>query len=340
VLCALGMGILILPVPAWWAVRYCYVGRAVRAFQANPSQAGTDKLIALLEERRPTRRQGAKILQLLLQPKIVTRSAYPVGRKLTISILSPFRLRFHTSMTCRLEVLADGQESATHSSFVSLGTEPRVLVSPAVAHNCGKFGMELRFYYFLTPPSEGREPYPTNPIARFLYDLRSRIKARPRATIPLKEWYQVGFSVPVDANVVPEDKAEQVQLLSGPELDDRMRATLRPDKSFWSFRIFARCLPANVVFDCFLELPDGTRLRSSRSENQHLTGYAGRDLQVDVWPSEYPGGPSRAHDAKLVFEPDPNYAFEDATIKSIWNGRLEFPIRSTIASEPNRSEDP
>jgi hypothetical protein len=146
VLCALGMGILILPVPAWWAVRYCYVGRAVRAFQANPSQAGTDKLIALLEERRPTRRQGAKILQLLLQPKIVTRSAYPVGRKLTISILSPFRLRFHTSMTCRLEVLADGQESATHSSFVSLGTEPRVLVSPAAQLRQVRYGTQVLLF--------------------------------------------------------------------------------------------------------------------------------------------------------------------------------------------------
>jgi hypothetical protein len=40
----------------------------------------------------------------------------------------------------------------------------------------------------------------------------------------------------------------------------------------------------------------------------------------------------------FVFEADPNYAFEEPTIKSIWNGRLEFPVRTPYAPEPNAGE--
>jgi hypothetical protein len=154
------------------------------------------------------------------------------------------------------------------------------------------------------------------------------------STIPLKKWYQVGFRVPIDINVVPKAEAEQVQLLSSPELDARMRDALRADTSRGQLHIFARRLPANVVFDCFLELPDGTRIRSSWG-NRHLIGYTGRDFEVNLWPSQYSVDRSPVHDAKFVFEPDPNYGFEEPTIKSIWNRRLEFPIHFTVAPEPN-----
>jgi hypothetical protein len=332
------MGIFLLPIPAWWMVRYCYVERAVQAFRSNPSQTGADKLIDLLDKRSPTHGQAARILKLLLQPKVVARSTYPIGRRPTISTLLPFRLHFNTTMTCRAEVHAGGQDSATHSSFISLGTEPRVLVSPAVPDNYGKFSMEVRFYYFLPPPSESRQPYPTNPVAQFLYDLRARIGTHPRSTIPMKEWYQVGLSVPIDVNVVPEAEAERVQLLSSPQLDARMRDALRPDKPSaepLELHILARRLPANAVFDCFLELPDGTRIRSRWPENRHLAGYVGRDFEIRLSWEEYRVDRSRAHEAKLVFEPDPNRAFDEPTIKAIWNGRLEFPIRFTVPPEPN-----
>jgi hypothetical protein len=41
------------------------------------------------------------------------------------------------------------------------------------------------------------------------------------------------------------------------------------------------------------------------------------------------------HEVKFVFETDPNYALDEPTIKSIWNGRLEFPIQFTVPAEPN-----
>ncbi len=44
---------------------------------------------------------------------------------------------------------------------------------------------------------------------------------------------------------------------------------------------------------------------------------------------------SGTYEAKFVFEPDPNYALDEPTIKSIWNGRLEFPVPSPGVPEPN-----
>jgi hypothetical protein len=272
----------------------------------------------------------------LLQPKVVTRSAYPIGRKPTMSTLLPFYLHFNTTMTCRADVPAYGQDllAPQLSTLPYFGTRPHVWTLPVAPDNCGKFSTELRLHYSLAPPSNW-QPYPTNPLAQFLYDLRDRIRPRRRSTESEEKPYQVGFRVPVDINVVPEAEAEQVQLLSSPELDNRMKEMLRPDMRAWRLHIFARRLPANVVFGCFLVLPDGTRIRSRWPENRHLTGYAGRDFEASLWTDEYKVDRAHVREAKFVFETDPNYAFEEPTIKSIWNGRLEFPIQLAVPPEPN-----
>jgi hypothetical protein len=346
-ICALGVGVLLLPVAAWRIGRYYHVERAAQAFRSSPSQTGADKLVDLLDKRSPTQAQAARILKLLLQPKVVTRSAYPIGRKPTISTLSPFRFRFNTTMTCRMDILADGQDLQTpqFSTFTYVGTGPQVLVSPVAPDRCGKFSMELRLHYALVPPREDRRPYPTNPVGQFVYDLLDRINRRRQSTGSEERPYQVSFRVPVDINVVPETEAEQVQLLSSPELDARMKEGLRPRVSLRGFdqqplevRVFARCLPATVVFDCFLELPDGTKIRSSRPENRHLTGYAGQDFELRLWWEEYRVDRFDVPEAKLVFESDPNHAFEEPTIKAIWNGRLKFPNPFRTASDPNAGE--
>jgi hypothetical protein len=336
-ICALGMGILLLPIPAWWMVRYCYVERAVRAFQSNPSQAGADKLIYLLDKRSPTQAQAARILKLLLRPKVVTRRAYAIGRKPTISTLLPFRLRFNTTMTRRVDILADGQDflMPQSSRFNSLSTGSHVWTLPAAPDNYGKFSVELRFSYSLAAPPSWL--YPRNPVAQLLYDLLDKIRPQRQSTGFEERPYHVGFNVPVDISVVPEAEAERVQLLSSPELDNRMRDALRTDAPRWylHMHIFARRLPANMVFACHFELPDGTRVKPSWPEDQHLTGCAGREFEVNLSLGDIQVNRTGVHDAKLVFESDPNYALDEPTIKAIWNGRLEFPIHFTITSEPN-----
>jgi hypothetical protein len=318
--------------------RYCHVERTVRAFQSNRSQATADRLTHLLDQRIPTQAQAARILKLLLQPVVVTRSAYPLGRKPTIGTLLPFPLRFNTRMTCRSDIFVDGQDllAPQFSMSTNVGTGPRLWTLPAAPAQCGKVNMELMFSYSLVAPPHSR--YPTNRVAQCFYNLVGRIIPRRRSTAPKEKPYRLAFRMPVDIDVVPEAEAEQVQLLSSPELDAHMRDALRPDTSadasFSLLHIFARRLPANVVFNCFLELPDGARIRSSWG-NRHPTGYAGRDFEVYLWPSEYRVPFVRLPGAKAVFEPDPNYAFEDPTIHAIWNGRLEFPICLEPAPQSN-----
>jgi hypothetical protein len=159
-----------------------------------------------------------------------------------------------------------------------------------------------------------------------------------------------------EIGVVEEAKAEQVQLLADPELDRRMKDAVRAEvwyrapKEPGGLHVLGPCLPADVAFHCFLALPDGTRITSSRAELRRLRAYAGRDLAVILSLEDFrPDRPGTValslgdlmplrpatYDAKFVFEPDPNYALEEPTIKSIWNGRLEFPIRFTVPPEPN-----
>jgi hypothetical protein len=107
----------------------------------------------------------------------------------------------------------------------------------------------------------------------------------------------------------------------------------RPGGLYWWGR--GQVLPVDVAFRCFLELPDGTRVMPHRPELRRLRGYAGWDFAVSQPLAKVVPLPPGMHEVKFVFETDPNYALDEPTMKSIWNGRLEFPIRFTVPPEPN-----
>lgn len=354
VCCAIGAGIVLTPLAVWCAVSYCRVEIAIHNFASSPSQAGANKLTALLDKRSPTRGQAANILKLLFWPKVNTRRTYPVGRKPSISTTIPCYLHFPAGMKCRADVRADGQIRSTSYSSLQFGTEPDVWVCPVVPDRPGKLRMEVQYQYLLRPPSSG-EFYFKNPLGRFLRGLLTWMKIQPWLPPPENKWYQVHFQVPVEIDVVEEAQAEQVQLLSNPELDRRMKDILRPEEWFsppgksGGLWVIGRCLPANVAFRCFFELPDGTRIASSRPELRRLRAYAAWDFAVSLRLGDFlplhPGTMALSlgdlmplwpgtHEAKFVFEPDPNYALEEPTIKSIWNGTLEFPISFSVYEEP------
>jgi hypothetical protein len=354
-----GISIVLLSLAAWWGVRYCRVEIAIHGFASNPSQAGANKLTGLLDEYIPTRGQAARILKLLLWPTIAARSAYPVGRKPTVSTTLPCDLHFRTRMMWRVDVCADGQTRPTSYISHQFVAGPEVLVSPVAPDRPGKLRMAVRYHYLLAPPPKNLRFYSSNPVGRFLGRLLARMNIEPWVLPPQERWYQVRFEVPVEVTVVEETKAEQVQLLSNPELDGLMKDILRPEVWFSAPKepgglyVIGQCLPANVAFRCFLELPDGTRIASSRPELRRLRAYANWDFAAafplrDFTPLQ-PGTVALArgdfmplrpgtYDAKFVFETDPNYALDEPTIKSIWNGRFEFPIHFTVPPEPNTGE--
>jgi len=83
-------------VPVSWLGRAGYrswqVERAIARFAASPSQSAADKLALLLATGTPTDRQSERILKLVLNPTVTTRSAYPADRVPTINIECPFHL--------------------------------------------------------------------------------------------------------------------------------------------------------------------------------------------------------------------------------------------------------
>lgn len=337
------IGIVLIPLVAWWTVGYCRVEMALHGFASNPSQRGANTLTALLDAHRPTRGQAARILKLLLWPKIATRSAYPVGRTPTVSATVPCYLHLHTRMMCRVDVRADGQTRPISYFSTQFGTGPEVLVLPVAPDRPGKLRLEVRYHYLLAPSQKNLRFYSSNPMGRFLGRLLARMNIEPWVLPPQERWYQVRFQAPVEIDVVEEAQAEQVQLLSDPELDRRMKDVLRPKVWFSApgepggLTVIGQCLPANVAFRCFLELQDGTRMTSSRPELRRLRAYANWDFAVDLPLRDFMPAQPGTHEAKFVFEPDPNYALDEPTMKSVWNGRLEFPIRFTAPPEPNTS---
>ena len=145
-ICALGVSALLLPVMTWWAVRYCRVEVAMRVFASNPSQARTRKLIALLEKRSATQGQAAEMLKLLFWPRVATRSAYPIGKKPTVSVSLPFYLQFHNSLTIQEDIPPEGQtEPRPYPYFTHVGTMPRVLVCPTVPDKVGKYHFSIQY---------------------------------------------------------------------------------------------------------------------------------------------------------------------------------------------------
>jgi len=299
-----------------------------------------------LEKRSPTQEQGARILRLLLWPKVATRSAYPIGRKPAVSIAIPFHLHFPHGMTLEQDVFANGQDlpKPDQMLFYDRSTIPQVVVSPVARDKVGRLGMEIRHRYILNPPPLDRSFYFVNPVGSFLYRLFARMRVQPAMSLPESEWYQVSFSVPVEVNVTEEADAEQVQLLSSRELDGRVRAAFtsleqrRTPSGCHMLHILGKRLPIDMAFRCVLELPDGIRLASRRPEYQELRAYAGRDFAVDLAVGAFAAEEHGAYDAKLMLIPDPNCAFEEPTIKAIWNGTLAFPIHLAATQEQERSE--
>ncbi len=169
--------------------------------------------------------------------------------------------------------------------------------------------------------------------------------ARVGFTCPKRTDLRVPFHRAVQINIVEPDQAERLELIANPQIDETMRAAIttktsgrggdygkrRPAKLS---RLHDRHLRASGRCGCLRaiaaaadghELPQGTD-----RQHQHIrlrSGDYGEDF-IDMWgfaieePDEYTG--------KLVLRPDPDYAYEDPAIKSIWNGTLEFPISFSV----------
>jgi hypothetical protein len=138
--------------------------------------------------------------------------------------------------------------------------------------------------------------------------------------------------------MVEESEAETVGLVSNPRLDEAMRAALVCGMSSstgnarseaagtrgnagW-VRITYQDLPAAVGFKSVLILSDGREILGRK----WFYARAGSAGQFTVSPADFVMAEAGSYTGSLALRADPEVAYEDAAIKTIWDGTLEFPV--------------
>jgi hypothetical protein len=323
------------------------VERATVRYRAAPSAEGSARLTQWLAEGSVTREQGARIVTALLRPTIVTRVAYPVGQSVSISVQRPFPI---TVRGYRIEfqehVWGDGRlmDSSWQSRSTLYGF-PEILTAWTEPAEPGVYHARIRTTCKIT----------SNAGRRFtLWDRLSislrRLLGRPPAVRGLATsyptTYECRFVVPFDLNVVEKDQAEQLELLADPQTDKIMRAAIAAESSDrhgaygtpagrrghrGSMSVAFKTLPVAVAFELSLRLADGRELPAGANRQpQRIRVRAGESGTFVVNVASFGITEPGDYAGTLVLRPDPNYAYEDPAIKTLWNGTLEFPISFVV----------
>jgi hypothetical protein len=326
----------------WSGYRYLRVERAIARFEADPSQRTANGLRQLIEKRVPTQKQGKRILDLVMRPTVTTRSAYPADRIPALSLAWPYRLNFadagDTFATLEASVRLNGRGQVFEDtrnvdivglvpSFIRCGSEPL----PIGTHR-GKVQLDQRVIRF-------------GARASLSWRLKRLLQGRSPlgGTLQPIGSYPIRFELPVEIKVVRKEDAEQLRIVSDPNIDEAVHRSLTCETTKYAYgepepmvargevlRLKWTNVPVALAFESALRLPDGrevpprrariSRLRARKGESGYLITYGpGFDVKMQ--------GDIRA---TVVFRPDPNYAYEDPAIKEIWGGTLEFPIAFKI----------
>ena len=320
-------------------VRSRRVARAIALFERKPSQAGADELVGLLSDHAATAVQGERILTMLLRPVVRTRPTYAAGKPVSLALERPFRLDFEDALwqldqieiDGRLHVIDPGRRGSVKEIVHVQGLDgPRA--QPGVhqfdARCTYRLGLERHSLSAKLVKHLGRVP-----LASWL--------PVPAGWQPART-YGCAFTIPVTVTVAAEEEAEMVELVSSPELDEAMRVAFglpgsETAPSEPAMGLDYRNLPMDVAFRTTLRVSDENGLAMPVSYSWQLQhgrwrGRAGRSGSLSLhhwWQYIHTG---TTYTGTLTLEPDPEYAYEDPTIKAIWGGTLEIPISYDASS--------
>jgi hypothetical protein len=349
-------------------IRWRQVEDAIRQSETAPSQATADSLVRLLRQGYPTPEQGRRILASLFRPQVTTRRAYPAGRRPTVALQLPFKVRrMGPGLVFEESLWADGE--STDTSFYATGPyregAHRIVALDHPLHAGQACEAEIRCHIWFATP--GRYyPLIRSPVVRgVVRDVVARFN-RNRAVrigLPKTEEYECDFVVPIALVASDDGAAGEIELRSNPQFDMSVRSILARPPETWMGRTYSTsagllwchggatitypALPLAVAFQAVLRLPDGREIPSPHRFGEPLRARAGAAGEFSIsivdfvareavgvrvpWiPGEYTG--------TLVLRPDPSLAYDDPAIEAIWNGTLEFPIRFTVTAEPNTAK--
>jgi hypothetical protein len=328
------------------SIRSWQMERATARFEKRPTQSRADSLVELLQAHAGTDRQGKRALALLLRPNIVTRKAYAPGRPIAISIARPFKLDFRRFLWMEETISVNGQPVMQGHGADHLDPVESCLRVPLLPTQPGTYPVELRLQYSLGIECGSR----MTTVLDYLHDGLPWL-------IPESGTWRPGRTYECDVTVSSEvivggDDAEEIGLISSPELDQAMRAAFStryigmetgistPAGMRWvrgSAQISYENIPLAVAFRVALRLPDGRETPVHSLWPSTLSARAGSSGSLTIDPSSLVVETPGRYNATLVLAPDPGLAYTDVAIKSIWNGTLELPIRFTVdANAPSR----
>ncbi len=349
-------------------IRERQVERAIHRFQAIPSQAGADRLMELLYRGDPTPEQGRYILALLFHPRATTRPTYPAGRRPTVALQLPFKVRPRSeSFLFEESLCADGRSTDTGilMGWHYLEGDPRVITADDPLNAGQACEAEIRCHIWFATPGKYNLLIRNPTVRGALRAVVARFdrKRAVRMGTPARGEYECDFVVPVSLIAAQDGAPGKIDLLSNPQLDASIRSAFAARPETWmegrshtngqsrSWRggvtIAYQSVPLAVAFKAALRLPDGRAIPQSSEPVEPMRARAGTSgrFQISVadfvasetanegvlrTPGEYTG--------VIILKSDPNLAYDDPAIDAIWNGTLEFPIHFTVALEPNTAQ--
>jgi len=215
---------------------------------------------------------------------------------------------------------------------------------PRVYREAGTYPVEIRLQYALGIERAGR-------LRSLLDSLLRRMGGTVGPGWQPARSYDCDFTVRTEIVVAAPEEAETVELVSNPDLDRAVRKAFRMDNPDPNgapatsalqqqiipsgFHIPYQDLPIAVSFRCVRRLPDGREIPVPTWQPEQFRAPAGSSglLFVDLQAGSRPGAGGAL--GTIVLKPDPELAYQDPTIKAIWNGSLEFPVQPAVAPKPN-----
>lgn len=285
---------------------------------------------------------------MVLYPNVTTRSSYPIGTPPTFSIARPFQVHFsNTTVSVGTFLWVEGEQ---HNGFstrgrLDLGTASQIWSLHPNPENPGLYEAEIRYDYEV-PLLDKKTAWTWKPwrgsFPRSLFPHKTVAYSTIPGSDPL---YACQFAVPVELKVVEPGRAEEIELLSDPNLDARMRkafaagpasmsgtySTPKGKRSYiGGVGISYDSLPVPIAFGTMLRLANGDVIVPRDPHPECIRAGAntsGRfSLTIRDFQLEDPG----QYNATLILKPDPDYGYRDPQIKALWNGTLEFPISFSV----------
>jgi len=299
--------------------------------QTNPDPETAKLLANLLDRRRFGKEEGNRVLEMLFTPLLAVRTSYPVGKRAYVSLQYPHPLRFvHVRFcTARHRFVCGEEQGSSFSGFANgIMTQPEHIA--------------------LEPPKEPGIYGATVELRVAVFPKEARPGDRPWEELKATAAYHCVVRMPFNLRIVPPEDAERPTRVSDPDLDARMRAaftwTNRPLGGYGystdQAEVKARPLwvlgfaplAENVAFRVTFRGADGSQRLLRGSFCRARAGERGLyhvDLAVlGLGPGNYQG--------TFLFEPDVEIAYQDAAIKAIWGGTLEFPASIRVVRDPQR----